>query len=379
MPAAEGESEPLPENPVDAAPRRRGRRILLLALLCLAGLVLVFLLWPRDDPATTGFPMDIEWPGDVGYASMADGQIVRLRLDGDRIETDVLADGLDFPRGLAVTDDAIYVAELGALPCEDPIPRCKGEHVGPTTADGERALIDASAGRVLAYPFESDGQLGEPTVLVENLSFVNTDHGLNDLDIGLDGQLYLSIGNLDQLAWDDGGTPPEGPATDLLGSVIRIDPDTGDFEVFATGLRNVYGLDFDEDGTLWGVDNDGRGRGVWRFEELMRIEQGLDYGFPDDGTVGPYERRTGFATWVMPSGAGSSGLLVRDGTIISGGCGMITRLRLTADGGDADLDQVDHRGCVTAIEPMPDGRLLLATVLGERPLRVVTEASLFGD
>jgi len=359
-------------------PRRRGRRILLLTVLVLAGLVLVFLLWPRNDPATNGFPMDIEWRGDVGYASMAEGQIVRLRLDGDRIETEVLAEGLKFPRGLAVTDDAIYVAELGDLPCEDPVPRCKGEHIGPTTADGERTLIETSAGRVLAYPMDADGALGSPSVVVDGLSFVNTDHALNDLEMGPDGSLYLSIGNLDQLAWDDGGDPPDGPATELLGSVLRIDPRSGVFEVFATGFRNVYGLDFDEDGVLWGVDNDGRGRGIWRFEELTRIEEGLDYGFPDEGTIGPYERRTGFPVWVMP-GSGSSGILVGDRTIISGACGDITRLRLTTSGGDADLEQVENRGCVTAIERLPDGRLLLGTVLGGDPLRVVTEASLFGD
>ncbi len=73
-------------------------------------------------------------------------------------------------------------------------------------------------------------------------------------------------------------------------------------------------MTFDADGQLWGVDNDGPGRGPWRFEELLHIEEGLDYGFPDDGTVGPYARRTGFAEWIMPVGAGSGGILVRGTT-----------------------------------------------------------------
>jgi Glucose / Sorbosone dehydrogenase len=377
MPAAELESEPLSDHQVDATPRRRSRVRLLAVLVALAALLLIFLAWPRDS-VETGFPMDIEWAGEVGYASMGDGQLVRLRVEGDRVTSEVLATGALYPRGLAVTDDTIYVAELGELPCQDPVPRCKGEHIGPTTADGERTLIDTTAGRVLAYPINGDGTLGSPGVVIDQLSFVNTDHALNDLELGPDGSLYLSIGNLDQLAWDDDGQPPEGPATDLLGSVLRIDPDTGSFDVFATGLRNVYGLAFDEDGALWGVDNDGRGRGLWRFEELTRIEEGLDYGFPDEGTIGPYERRTGFPVWILP-GSGSSGILVEDGTIISGACGDITRLRLDTQAGDADLEQVDNRGCVTAIERLPDGRLLLGTVLGGQPIRVVTEASLFGD
>jgi hypothetical protein len=326
------------------------------------------------DAAVT--PMDVEWADDVGYATVAEGAILRLTVEGDRVETTTIADGLQFPRGLAITDGTLFVAELGSLPCEDPIPRCKGEQIGPTTAEGERALLAQNSGRVLAYPMTADG-LGEPEVLVDGLHFTNTDHGLNDLDVGPDGLLYLSVGNLDQLAWDDGGNPPTGPETELLGTVVRIDPTTGELEAFATGLRNVYGLSFDEDGTLWGVDNDGRGRGPWRHEELLRIEEGRDYGFPDDGTVGPYTRRDAFASWIMPTGAGSSGISVAEGVVISGACGRITRVSLDPGAGDADEDQVQRDGCTTAVVPLPDGRLLLATVFGKDPFEVIGADALF--
>lgn len=340
-----------------------------------AGVALIAVLWARRAQPADVMPMDIEWAGDVGFATLADGRLVRLILSGDRIETDELADGLALPRGVAVTDDVIYVTELGSLPCENPFPRCKGERVGPTEIEGERSLVASVAGRILAFPRIGD-DVGDPAVVLDGIGFVNTDHGLNDLDLGPDGMLYLSVGNLDRLAWDDVTDPPESAH---LGIVMRIDPATGNAASFATGFRNVYGLDFDEDGVLWGVDNDGPGRGPWRFEELERIDEGLDFGFPDDGTVGPYTRRTGFATWIMPSGAGSGGLLVRDGAVISGGCGSATRLRLEPDGGDADLRTVDHRGCMTAIEPMPDGRLLLGTVLGDEAFTVISESALFGD
>jgi hypothetical protein len=331
---------------------------------------------PEESVALT--PMDVEWvdEGDFAYASVGEGQILRLTVDGDRVDRAQLATGLEFPRGLALGGSTLYVAELGPLPCDNPVPRCKGEAVGPTIADGERAMLSANAGRILAFPVTGDG-LGDPTVLVDDLPFTNTDHGLNDLDLGPDGMLYLSVGNLDQLGWDDGGNPPPDSETAMLGTVLRIDPESGAIEVFARGLRNVYGLSFDEEGQLWGVDNDGRGRSVWRAEELLKIEEGLDYGFPDDGTVGPYTRRTGFATWIMPTGAGSSGLLVRDDLVISGACGRLTRVQLSAEGGDAVESQVRRRGCVTAIEPMPDGRLLLGTVLGEAPFAVTTESDLF--
>jgi Glucose / Sorbosone dehydrogenase len=353
------------------------RRALLLGVVA-AAVLLGVSVWLRvvSAPESHATPMDIEWADGFGYATVAEGDVVRLTVEGDRVEWSVLASGLQFPRGLALAGNTLFVAELGPLPCENPIPRCKGEHVGPTRAEGERTLLAQNAGRILAFPVTDDG-LGEPEALVEELHFTNTDHGLNDVDLGPDGLLYLSVGNLDQLAWDDGEDPPTGPETELLGSVLRIDPTSGDIEVFATGLRNVYGLSFDESGRLWGVDNDGRGRGVWRAEELLEIQDGLDYGFPDDGTVGPYTRRTGYARWIMPTGAGSGGILVSDDVVISGACGRITRVALAGEGGDADERQVARPGCVTAIERLPDGRLILGTVLGDDPFEVVGDDALF--
>ncbi len=322
-------------------------------------------------------PMDVEWADGFAYASVGEGHILRLTVGGDSVQSEVLATGLQFPRGLAVSGSTLYVAELGDLPCENPVPRCKGEHVGPTVSDGERQLLANNSGRILAYPI-SDNGLGDPTVLVDGLHYTNTDHGLNDLELGPDGMLYLAVGNLDQLAWDDNGSPPSGPETELLGTILRVDPGSGDVEVFATGLRNVFGITFDGEGRLWGVDNDGPGRGNWRFEELLHLQGGLDYGFPDDGTVGPYTRRTGFATWIMPTGAGSSGIHVRNDVVISGACGRVTRVRLTEGGGDASEQQVRRPGCTTAIEELPDGRLLLGTVLSGEPFVVTTESDLFG-
>jgi Glucose / Sorbosone dehydrogenase len=358
----------------------RRNRIVVIGASIAIGLTLVWfgLRMNEEREAEVATPMDIEWVDGFAYASLAEGQILGLTVDGDRVEREILLDGLAYPRGLAVQGDTLFVAELGALPCENPVPRCKGEQVGATSpADGEREILATSAGRVLAVPITTDG-LGEPDVLVDGLHFVNADHGLNDLDLGPDGMLYLSVGNLDRLAWDDGGDAPSGPETELLGTILRIDPDSGEIDVFASGTRNVFGLMFDGDGELWGVDNDGPGRGPWRFEELLHLQEGLDYGFPDDGSVGPYERRTGFAEWIMPVGAGSGGIVVDGTTVLSGGCGIVTEVDLVSESGDAAVLEADYSGCLTAIEPMPDGRLLLGTVFGDEAFRVMTRDQLLG-
>jgi hypothetical protein len=359
--------------------RRRSNRLLLIGALIVVGLVAIGIGWSMqtEREARDVSPMDIEWADGFAYASVAEGTILRLTVSGDTVEVETLVDGLAYPRGIAVAGSTLFVAELGDLPCEEATARCKGENVGPNPIDGERTILETSAGRILAFPIQG-GALGEPGVLVDGLSFVNADHGLNDLDLGPDGLLYLSVGNLDRLAWPDVTDPPSGPETELIGSILRIDPASGAIEPYATGIRNVFGLDFDGD-VLWGVDNDGPGQGPWRFEELLRLEEGLDYGFPADGTVGPYQRRTGFAEWIMPTGAGSSGLLVRGDVVISGGCGTVTRVNLVSDTGDAVVRSRDHAGCLTAIEPIPNGRLLLGTVFGAEAFAVTTEAALMGD
>src|SRR4029079_14596538 len=107
---------------------------------------------------------DIEWvaDGDFAYATVGEGQILRLTVDGNRVSSSVLADGLHFPRGLALVGDTLFVVELGPLPCPNPRPRRKGENVGAdSVAEGERQLLANSSGRIFAYPVEGDG-LGEP-------------------------------------------------------------------------------------------------------------------------------------------------------------------------------------------------------------------------
>jgi hypothetical protein len=358
--------------------KRRRNRLLIIGVLIVIGVALIGLGLQLNEQreAEAAAPMDIEWVDDFAYASIGEGRILRLTVDGEQVGREVLVDGLDYPRGIAVDGDTLFVAELGTLPCENPLPRCKGEQIGlPRVSDGERQILENSNGRILAFPITDDG-LGEPRTLVDGLYFVNADHGLNDLDLGPDGMLYLAVGNLDRLAWDDGGDPPTGPETELIGSILRIDPATGAIETFATGIRNIFGLAFDQDGQLWGVDNDGPGRGPWHFEELLRLQEGLDYGFPGDGTVGPYRRRTGFAEWIMPVGAGSSGIVVRDSVVISGGCSQVTRVDLASDSGDAVVREAEFNGCLTAIEPMPDGRFLIGTVLGPEPFQVMSEDEL---
>ncbi|HZH53439.1 MAG TPA: PQQ-dependent sugar dehydrogenase [Microvirga sp.] len=105
--------------------------------------------------------------------------------------------------------------------------------------------------------------------------------------IGPDNKLYISLGQ-------PFNVPPKDKM-DLykrvgIGGIVRMDQDGKNREVYATGIRNSVGMDFNpSDKTLWFTDNQVDGMGDDQPPgELNRITQmGQDFGFPyyGGGTV----------------------------------------------------------------------------------------------
>ena len=154
---------------------------------------------------------------------------------GPRRDRDVSPTGLEFPRGLAVAMTSSTSPSSVRCRARTRSRAARASTSGRRIAEGERSLLESTAGRILAYPLTDDGAGRAAGRARRRAPFMNTDHGLNDLDLGPDGMLYLSVGNLDQLAWDDVTAIHHGPETELLGIVLRIDPATGaDRASFAT-------------------------------------------------------------------------------------------------------------------------------------------------
>jgi glucose/arabinose dehydrogenase len=121
---------------------------------------------------------------------------------------------------------------------------------------------------------------GSPEAVITDLPccFMAIDNQPNGMVFGPDGYLYLGVGAL-----TDHAEPPRGALhrnVELVpheASILRIQPHTGEIEVFAEGLRNPYDLTFTSDGQFYATDN---GLLTGQGDRLLMIDEGGHYGFP---------------------------------------------------------------------------------------------------
>jgi hypothetical protein len=372
--------------------------VIVLSLFAAATLLTIFVSLPTETPDREGTAQErilgtFDLPGHpmalvfdterAGYISLGEGSIIRFELPDSGYSAPRLTsvvDGLEYPRGVAVAGGQLFVGVLGPLPCKESFPQCRWSDMpGVPYAEAERRIIEGSGGAVLGFEIDDDGSLRDRHTVLDGLPVASTEHGVNGLTVGPDGALYLALGNIDWLALEPpSGRNVEHPRLDLLGTVLRFSPDGTDSQIFARGLRNVYGLAFSSDGSLYGVDNDGITENGWRREEVVQIKRDADYGYPTDATFGDHRRRTDGPVWVIDA-KGSAGIAwlpdpVAGGKLVMGSCGRVELLPLTSRGrgpiayysdysGPQITRLLDVEGCVTSITSGPDDTLFV-TVFG---------------
>jgi len=144
-----------------------------------------------------------------------------------------------------------------------------GVTVQPSTGD---VYVSHQGGITMLRDSDGDGRADSQRILVHNLP---TDLHQNDnLKFGPDGWLYMGLGSTCNACTESN---PKSAA------ILRFNVDTGESEVYATGLRNPYDLAFDPlSGDLFATDNGRDDLGMDApFEELNQIVQGGNYGWPN--------------------------------------------------------------------------------------------------
>ena len=304
-----------------------------------------------------GSPTGITLDGSGGYITLGEGRVLRFEMSegGAKVDFTEVASGLTFPRGPAVAEGELLVSDLGTLGCAEPFPQC-------WTADPQEELqrINASSAKVVAYPIAADGSLGSPRDVLTNLPVVNTEHAPNSITLGPDGYLYMPIGGVDRLPFASDPPFVSHPNAKLLGTIVRFTPNDTQPEIVATGIRNIYALAFSPDGRMLGSENDGQAIRGWRHEQILDIQAGQDYGYPQDGTFGPGVPPP---VWIVAE-AGTAGLTWADvgdaSGVLVGALGTIIFVPLEQDDrglfvkNEQDVQSVVSGlgGFVTAIVPL---------------------------
>lgn len=204
-------------------------------------------------PITKG--VKIENPIQVGvgpdgliYAANQSGEIYSLRdTNGDGLEDstalfcDVSKEGLRSPSSFTFKDQKLYVGTSQAIQIYE-------DHDRNGVAD-------------TSYVFFNQ--------------FPNSKHPYEwttGLQFGPDGYLYFALSS------DSWNAAPSPDPNGYRGALLKVSPDGKRVERLAVGLRSPYGIDFDEHGNLFFIDNEGGGNPT---EELNRWVPNRFYGHND--------------------------------------------------------------------------------------------------
>ncbi|WP_349815048.1 PQQ-dependent sugar dehydrogenase [Curtobacterium sp. MCLR17_007] len=255
----------------------------------------------RDEVAPTGAVRDVATDLDAPWSVVLtddDVPLVSLRDSGDVLE--LTDDGS--PRAVGTVDGIRHGGEGGLLgmAVED-----DDLFVYSTGQDGNRVERYPLTGRAGSYG------LGDPTTVIDDLPS-NSFHNGGRIAFGPDDMLYVTVG--------DAGDRSEAQDRDsLAGKILRLTPsgavpDDNPFAgspVYSLGHRNVQGLGWADDGTMFASEF---GENTW--DELNVITAGADYGWPEVEGKGGTDR--GFVDPVQQwrtDDASPSGLAVVDDTV----------------------------------------------------------------
>jgi glucose/arabinose dehydrogenase len=182
----------------------------------------------------------------VFVGTHSEGRVYAVRYrDSKATQVITLASGLNMPNGVALKDGALYVAEVSRI----------------LRFDRVEERLDA---------FRDGAQ--QPDVVTDRFPR-EAHHGWKFIRFGPDGLLYVPVGAPCNICEPD----------ERHGLISRIKPDGSGYEVFARGIRNSVGFDWDpRTKELWFTDNgrDRLGDDLPSDELNHAPKPGMHFGYP---------------------------------------------------------------------------------------------------
>ncbi|MDB5661547.1 MAG: hypothetical protein JWS10_4162 [Cypionkella sp.] len=221
-------------------------------------------------------PSPIDEPDDAKLTSMITAP------EGTKVE--VFARDLINPRMLAVSDAGVLYATRRSVGdvvmlkdadgdgrADAPVTVASRPGMHGIAFAGDKVYL-AAVNDVYVADVAEDGSFGALQRIINDLPD-GGQHPNRTLGLGPDGMLYISAGSTCNACAE---TNPESA------TILRAKPDGSSRTIFASGLRNTIGFDWQPgSGQLWGMDHgiDWLGDDA-QIEELNHIRQDQKYGWP---------------------------------------------------------------------------------------------------
>ncbi|KQS34508.1 HEAT repeat domain-containing protein [Pedobacter sp. Leaf194] len=191
------------------------------------------------------------------------GRILKLvdKNNDGKLDEHISFAEVDNPRGIIVQGNKVFVLH--------------------TTFSSE---TKAATGMNLVVFEDNDGDGkadGPEKPLIEHISNAKyirergTDHATNGIRMGIDGWIYISVGDF---GFHDAVDRSGKKLTMLGGGTVRVRPDGTEMEIFTHGTRNVYDVAIDPYMNIFTRENTNDGGG-WNVRFSHHIQTG-EYGYP---------------------------------------------------------------------------------------------------
>ncbi|MFA6082875.1 c-type cytochrome [Mucilaginibacter sp.] len=204
----------------------------------------------------------VDMMGSLGKAP-GKGRILRL-VDKDndgKIDGHTEFARVDNPRGIFVLDDKVFV--LHTIFSKE-TEKATGMDLVVFEDKDHDGVADGPSKPVVEH-------LSNPNMLADR----GTDHATNGIRMGIDGWIYIAVGDF---GFHDAIDRSGKKLTMLGGGIVRVRPDGTEMEIFSHGTRNIYDVAIDPYMNIFTRDNTNDGGG-WNIRFSHHIQSG-EYGYP---------------------------------------------------------------------------------------------------